>query len=393
MAKKHDQLYDKTKIQIMMKKEAVFYATILFSLKQSWEEDIPTAGVSPLRLLINPDWFISLSEKERIGLVLHEVLHVVLQHSLRVGTRNHKIFNKAGDYVINLILHDLGYEIPGGYGPPDGGLYNPDFKGMSTEQVYTAIYKDEMEKQKAQGSGGESEPIPGTGDDLETVSAKDKAAVTEKLNQTIQRAVVQAKRTQAGYGSIPGEVLIELEKFTNPKLPCAHILDNYMQNLSKGDYSWRRPNKYYAPDFYMPSLFNEQLMDICVAVDSSGSVSDEEFNYFISVINRIKTEYNPQKITVIDFDYQIRAVHTVTENTNVFKDISFSGRGGTAIEPVLAWADKNKPKLLLVFTDGDFYHPKKPNTLYPVVWLIHDDPKFEIDFGTVIHYDMDLHLR
>jgi predicted metal-dependent peptidase len=68
-------------------------------------------------------------------------------------------------------------------------------------------------------------------------------------------------------------------------------------------------------------------------------------------------------------------------------NVKFIGRGGTAIEPVMNWAAENKPKLLLIFTDGEFYSHTdeyKTNT----VFLIHNNPGFTSPYGKVIHYEI-----
>jgi predicted metal-dependent peptidase len=92
----------------------------------------------------------------------------------------------------------------------------------------------------------------------------------------------------------------------------------------------------------------------------------------------------PEKITVIQFDTEIKSVNEV-RNVRELMHINFTGRGGTLINPVLEWANKNKPQLLLVFSDGEFrfYDTEtKTNTL----WLIHGNPDFSAPFGKTIHY-------
>jgi len=95
----------------------------------------------------------------------------------------------------------------------------------------------------------------------------------------------------------------------------------------------------------------------------------------------------PQKITLLDFDTRIKNVQEITEETNIFKDLKFTGRGGTDITPVLEWSAKNNPTVLLVFTDGRFYIPDFKPTC-PVIWLIHGSHNFQPIFGKVINYEI-----
>jgi predicted metal-dependent peptidase len=63
----------------------------------------------------------------------------------------------------------------------------------------------------------------------------------------------------------------------------------------------------------------------------------------------------------------------------------FEGRGGTLIEPVIDWANQNKPQLLLVFTDG-FFRFNDAKTKINTVWLIHGNERFHAPYGKTIHY-------
>ena len=133
-------------------------------------------------------------------------------------------------------------------------------------------------------------------------------------------------------------------------------------------------------------MFSEKLMDIAIAVDASGSVSDDDFKVFVSETHGILKMMKPDKITLIQFDQNIKSVDTIS-NIRDLMNVKFIGREGTSIEPVMNWADKHKPKLLLVFTDGEFnfYNTDyKTNT----VFLIHNNPQFKSPYGKVIHYEI-----
>ena len=133
-------------------------------------------------------------------------------------------------------------------------------------------------------------------------------------------------------------------------------------------------------------MFSEKLMDLAIAVDASGSVTDDDFLVFVSETMGILKMMKPDKITLIQFDKVIKSVNEI-KNVQDLMNVKFVGRGGTRIEPVMNWARENKPKLLLVFTDGEFSFYKddyKTNT----VFLIHNNPGFKSPYGKVIHYDI-----
>ncbi len=111
-----DELLEKSKIQLLCKKDAVFLSTIVCSLDFQWDNTIRTACTNGLFMKISPDFFTDLPEAQRVTLLAHEADHVALRHMVRVGERNFRLFNMAADYVINLGLKDAGYA------PIDGWL-------------------------------------------------------------------------------------------------------------------------------------------------------------------------------------------------------------------------------------------------------------------------------
>ena len=357
----------KVKIRLMMDRASIFYATILFSLKTIFKDDLPTAATDGIHLYINPTWFLSLTVNQRLGLVVHEVLHVALNHMTRKGTRDHQSFNIAGDHVINLALLKAGYELP------PGGVHNKKYENMNTEQVYAAVHK-------------EPAPPDFQGDIIYCPDDQTKA-VSSQVTNIIMRAAV-ATKASGGIGNLPAEIGIALEKAINPKLPWNQILANYLSEFNADDYTMRRLNRKYFPEFYMPTLYSEAICDLAIAVDTSGSVSSREFSYFIHEIDQIRKTMKPKKMSIIDFDTKIKKVHDIDDTVNILTDIKFSGRGGTDILPLMSWAAKNKPEVLLIFSDGEFDLPGSLPQI-SLIWLIHGNYPFKPKSGRVIRYEIE----
>lgn len=357
--------YDKAKIGLMAKPDTTFFTTIVFSLKLIWDRCIPTAATDGSSIRMNPDFFMSLLPDERIFLIVHEAMHVALLHMLRLADREHRKWNKACDHYINLMLIERGFKMP------QNGLADSKYKGLSSDEIYALL----------------PDPPP---DDSFILDLEPNIAPVDSITQDIQdiliRAAMQSKMHGDAPGSIPGDIEIFLNKLLNPKLPWQRILQKYIQNLSKHDYSWRKPNRRFFPNHYLPSMFSEKLMDIAIAIDSSGSVSDDDFKVFVSETHGILKMMKPDKITLIQFDKVIKSVDNIGSIRDLM-NVKFIGRGGTRIEPVMEWAKENQPKLLLVFTDGEFnfYNTGyKTNT----VFLIHNNPRFESPYGKVINYEI-----
>jgi predicted metal-dependent peptidase len=370
------------KITLMMGKQTTCYTTVVFSLKQKITEEIPTAATDGRELLINPDFFMNLSPNERLTLLAHEALHVLLDHMHRKGTRDHKLWNVAGDYVINNSLKQAQYAIP------KGGLVDSKYDGMTTEQVYIILNKKTDQQKKDLFNQCKDGSL--NGNDITYPDQVDPAdAVTQdEVTSVILRAMTQAKAMGQPPGSLPSEVDIELQKTLNPPLPWHIILQNYLTSFAKEDFTFRKANRRFLPDHYLPTAHSEAVCNIAIAVDISSSVSDHEFDVFIGKIAEIQAMMKPEKITIVSFNTQITGTQVLTVEDNPLTKLKFKGRGGTAIAPVLDWLADNKPTVALIFTDGEFDQVEPKDKSIPMVWLIHNAPHWKTKYGRVINYNV-----
>ncbi len=362
---------DKTKIHLMTKSDSAFFATLCFSMKHVWSEDIPTAACNGREILWNPDFFLNLSNnEERLFLMLHETMHAAYLHMdpIRINNRYSTKWNIACDHVINLQLIARGFTMPTG---DNKGHADPKYKGMSVEEVYNLL--------------PDSKDQPSMADLLTPVENLE--ALQEEMQNVLIRAVTQSKISGDKPGTVPGDIEIILDKLLNPKLPWKRILQKYMQKFNKNDYTFKRPNRRFFPQYYLPSVLSESMIDITIAVDTSCSVTDSEFLQSISEAGSILKNLKPEKITLLQFDTDIKAVDTLT-NMRDLMDLKFTGKGGTNIAPVISWVNDNKPKLLLIFSDGYFKFTNKTQSNIDTIWLIHGHPKFSAPWGKTIHYDL-----
>lgn len=368
---------DKAKIALMSRADSAFFTHVCFSLKHKVEFTIPTAATDGLNIYFNPHFFMSLTAAEQLFLLIHESMHVAYLHFERLMGRDRDIFNQAADHVINLML------IAKGFSMPACGLADPRFVGMSTEQVYTILAREKQQQmpQPTNGMGNDLLPPP---------DGMTPQEVMAKVENIVVQAAIRSKQEGDKAGTIPGELQIHLDALLNPKLPWQRILSRYMQAKAKNDYSWRKPNRRYFPQYHLPTLYSENLISLAIAVDTSGSVSDSEFQYMVSEVASIFKMMKPEHITLLQFDTQIKSVNKL-RNIRDLLGCKFTGRGGTKIEPVMQWAEEHRPQVLLIFTDGGF---RNPSVAYPqaiqnnTLWLIHDNPHYTGPFGKTVNYEM-----
>ena len=360
----HEDALSKAKILLMTKPNSVFFTTLCFSLRHRFSDEVPTASTDGVEVTYSPEFFMSLSPEERVFLLLHETMHCAYLHMLRLGEMNPRKWNIAADHVINLQLIERGYKMP------EGGLADPRYTGLSAEEVYKLLPDD---------------PPPPPMEDLKEPTEPPEQT-KGNMQDALVRAALQSKMAEDRPGTIPGEIEIFLDRLLNPKLPARKILHKYLNAYTKNDYSFRKPNRRFFPQHYLPTLYSENLGDIAIAVDTSGSVTDEEFQQFISETAGILRMMKPTKISFIQFDTAIKSVNEVRSVKDLM-DIQFTGRGGTVITEVIDWINQNKPQVTLVFTDGEFRF-RGENTRNDVIWLIHNNTRFSSPFGKVIHYEL-----
>lgn len=353
-----DKILSQAKITLLTK-GAVFFSTILFNLKIKWNSNIPTACIDGITLTINEQFFESLNPNQRVFLLAHEVSHVALNHINRREDRDPVKYNKAGDYVINLILVNSGYEfIP-------EGLLDYKYSNLTTEQVYDLLEDDEQ---------------PYNCDIIEGDSSN-----STQIEEILIKAIAASKLANESIGSITGESERILNELINPVLPWNELLQNYMDSFIKEDYSYRKPNRRYTDIIIiMPSLYSEGIESIIFAVDCSGSVSEEDFNKGIIEFNSIKEKLNPNQTHLITFDTKIKNTYVFQRDESI-EDLKFVGWGGTILQPVFDYANEVNPTTLVVFSDlycGVI--DEEPN--YPVIWICFNNPTATVNFGELIHY-------
>jgi predicted metal-dependent peptidase len=374
-----EQALSKAKIRLMARPDSAFFTTLCFSLKHLWDNNVPTAGANMMTQTVrwNPRFFMSLNPEEQVFLMLHESLHIAYMHMLRKGGREHKLFNIAADHVINLQLMERGFVMPSG---KNRGHADIKFKGMSAEQVYDILLKEQPNpppdfESDIEGEGGDGNAPPMTD------------AAKREIEDILVRASIQSRLSQDKPGTIPGEIQLFLDKLIDPKLPWDRVLARFLTNFSKDDYSMRKPNRRFLPRYYMPTLWSESLMDLEMWFDMSASVSDDDAKAFAGGLARVMKQFKPKKIALGQFDTQVKSLDIVTNMADLHR-VKFHGRGGTDIGPVLHQIIGRKPQCALIFTDGEFNWPKMAYPKTPVIWLIHNNPTFVAPFGKVIHYTL-----
>ena len=352
----------KAKIEVMSK--SVFISTIALSIKHIISDKVSTAATNGTTIWYNPKFIENLSIQEFAGLICHECWHIAFQHLFRRENRDPLIYNAAADYVINNMLIAAGFSIPA------GGLINTKYHDMSTEQVYDELMKNQQQsKDDAAGMMKDLSDAP-----EEAQTDKEGNALSEQERQQAVQDIIVKANTQAilagqDPGDLPGEVSRILKELVDPKLPWEALLTRFVDNTIKSDYTWARKNRRFKE--YLPSMRTGGLAHLTFAIDTSGSVSDEDLKELLSEIQGIRDVFCPEKMTIIDCDSRINHIHEVDSSTNIM-DLEFTGGGGTQFRPVLDYVNDHPTQALIYFTDL-YGNTDLDEVDYPILWICNSD--------------------
>lgn len=400
-----EKLYESACVKLFTKKQAMFISTILYAHKVEFTDAIDTACTDGRTMLISPTFFTKLNAEERVFLIAHECWHPALDHLTRRGERDPQMWNAACDYFINDLL------ISNGYIMPKGGLHDTQYKDMTADQIYEKLKQKQDKnpgaktpqcvigqdiKEPTKESEGMSKPDSGNdgnsgkGNSPANDENGNGMSPAESLEAHMARVLQKALMTHDMYGgtsagNIPGSIRTKIKDLFEPKLPWYSILRNYMDAFIKDDYSYRRPNKRFYPDVYLPTLCGEGIEEIAWAFDISGSVTDDQIKRFNSEVAHVQEALNPRKTTIVSFDTRIHDEFEFNEDEEL-GGLEFTGRGGTCLKCVFKYFRKRNPKVLIVFSDLECSSiTEKPP--YPVVWICIGNPTAKVNFGKLIHID------
>lgn len=366
---------DKTKSTVFLGNNAAFLGSIMCSLNFIWSREVPTAATDSVSLWWNPEFFMGLDPEARKTVLLHELWHAARLHTVRIETRDPKIWNYACDIRIN---NDLERE-----GSKFIGIENcwkdqtVDANGIHAEEdIYDDLMKNAIQPPPTGSFGGGE----GDGDMVPMDTGQKQAAINN-----VVKAVQQAKASGQAAGSIPGGIEEMLNKFLEPIIPWQTVLMQFFTDLLHEDYTWKRPNRRFE-DMYLPSRFTDdgRLEHLLYCLDVSGSISQSDVLRFNSEVKFIQEVLKPQKLTLLQFDTRITDVKEFREE-DPFDEIKVIGRGGTSFVPVREYIQKHKPTAAVIFSDM-YCDPMEPLDYdIPVIWVAIGNRNATVPFGKLIH--------
>lgn len=334
---------------------------------------------------LDPDYFESLSQAERAGLILHEIYHKFRGHFYRMGKRDRDLWNQAADYQINSDIKKLQ---PSGIDISKFWLYDPKYEDMSVEGIYHRLLAENPTsgvnmQGDGDGQGGGSKGIPGMSP-IKDVSEID-ADEVPKFQQANEKARERALAFGKQAGTMPGflEQQIEAERATS--LPWHEIVRNKLVKSHTGSPTYRRINNRRSTATILRPIRRQVVPGtVDVIVDTSGSVI-HIFGKLLGIMSEVTMNMR-QMVRIISVDTAVRKIEEFPAGCPV-EDFELKGGGGTSFAPGF---DVVSPATDTVIYLTDGYCGTYPDyiPIQEVVWLVLDGPSnFNPPFGRVIHIE------
>jgi predicted metal-dependent peptidase len=346
-----------------------------------------TAATDGRNLFYSRPFFEKLSNKEVEFVVAHEILHNVFDHIARTEGRNRKIWNAAIDYCVNgqLIRDRIGDS------PKSINIFH-DTKhyGKSAEQIYDEIYDEEDGKELDSLGQLLDEHIDWEGDSNGKSRPQYSKEELKKIRDEVREAAIAAAQA-AGAGNTPAEVQRMIKELTEPKMNWRQILRQQIQSTIRSDYTFARPSrKGWHTGAILPGMQFDETIDICIAIDMSGSISDDQAKDFLTEIKGIMDEYKDYNIKVWCFDTKVYNEQDFDSyGGNDIIEYEPMGGGGTEFDANWEYMKERdiNPKKFIMFTDGYPWGSWGDENYCDTVFIIHGNNTIVPPFGTYAYYD------
>lgn len=396
---------------------------------------VKTMATDGKHLFYNAEFTLELDDEELICIIAHEGYHCVYRHHVRMGTRDLKRWNYATDYVINYDLVRMGFKLP------SWALYDPQYAGLSAEEVYEMLPADfnppqqgpaandnqgqpqpsqgqgnqkadnkgqgkgkgkgQGKPEQGQSSGGSGQPSQpqvksedpgGMGGVIPPVPVWDETGLAEenaRWERIAKQAVAVSKAENAG--TLPGTLERLMQDLNKPRIDWQSKLQRFIDNSISKDYAWTKPNKRFLhTGLIIPGLVPDKLQHIVAFMDTSGSVTNQLVSKYSVELQALMDEGHCDKLTVIYTDTVIQRVEEFTRGDEV--KLHPKGGGGTDFTNAFKYFSREcyDASVILFFTDLIVSRwGAEPGV--PVLWLVYGDSRFyeqrakKVPFGECVH--------
>lgn len=376
----------KNHIALMRHPETALYSGVIMAGESHVSDEFFTAYTDGLNKKYSARFIEKLNDEELRALILHENLHVALMHIPRhkdLMNENRLLANVAMDIVVNNIINRLSDKKLCKL--PEGGIFDPHYDGWSVREIY-----NDLKKQNEGNGSGEGEVIVivnGKAHSTEGSDEHDAKGTEGKTPEEMKELEEKIGKALREGGMLAGRLGTkmprELEESLVSPVDWRKELQEYIKTSVRGadELTWRRFNRsLLANDILAPSVESETITEVLFAVDTSGSIGDEDLAAVATQIAAACETCRPEKVRVLWWDTHVHGeqVFAVDDYDNIRKLLKPQGGGGTRVSCVSEYIVKNKlaPDCAVILTDGYLEDNIQWAATVDTLWLVKGNNRF-----------------
>jgi len=400
-----EQRLSKAVVDIMANPKYVALAGVMMIGDRYIADDIPTACTNGRDEMYGRAFVDELTDAELRFLILHETYHKLYRHLTtwkHLYDESPQLANMACDYVINCKITDDNTD--GFAVMPEIGLMDIKYRGWDSARVYDDLkQKHEEQQQQQDGSGGSGTPQDGNGtpqdgsgmpqdvgmdshdwEGAQALTGEEQRELARDIDEAIRQGAMAAGKLGTGDNR-------DLAELLEPQIDWREVLREFITDTCTGsDYStWARPNRRYRSlGVYLPSGISEQVGELVVAIDTSGSIGSRELSAFLTEVKSICDTVHPSKVRLLYWDTRVCAdeEYELHELDGLIASTKPAGGGGTMVECVPEYLRDNgiSPQAAIILTDG-YLGGSWGTWTCPTLWTILDNRSATSDVGKTVH--------
>ena len=366
-------------------------------------------------LYINPTEFDILPLEQRLGVLKHEMLHILNGHVKRQGEREHKTWNYATDCAINQLIEREHLPVYGVF--PENLIKGGVPENETSETYYEYLKQDQKQNPQQQqdkcpncggsgecdnsgneyqdsngsGQGEESNECPtckGSGQSQEAGEGQPrpiddhsmwgKSQGNEDLQKDITKNMIEKSisETQKSRGNIPNQISSYLELHSRKsEVNWKKVLKGIVGNKKVGKRSTiMRRDRRMPHRSDLRGKTKDRMFNLLVVSDVSGSVSDEALLSLWGEVRHI-CDVTKTAVDLIQVDTNPMEPEKLDKKTKI---VDRKACGGTVLAPAIEMAEKHNIDYQAVVVTTDGYISESDVEAYKrtgrkVIWLIEKD--------------------
>lgn len=394
-----------------------FYSAIAIKLPGRCSPEVETFATNGKEIIYNPEFINTLPEREIVGVIAHEIMHVALLHHCRKGNRDHQRWNLACDLAINSIIIESGLSLPSCAVIAGVGKFAKMAPGKMAEQYYNELDDsqsgdkpddqpgngpgDKPDDQKSGGPGDKpsdqsgDQPSDKPGDQPGSGAGSDQSgdkpgsgagsggpkpakkqggnggfgevleAPSPKEAEAEARALV-AMASEMCRGNMPGGVRNAIDS-VRPSVDWRKILQDLLTRKVRQDYVYTRPSRRASAGVILPILGGKACPKVAVLIDTSGSINHKTVSEFVAEIKSFRDNAKSDVVLIMHHVHAYSITEISPEDEFVLPPVL---TGGTSHVDPIHKALVAEAEIIVALTDCHSVYPDDPNV--DVIWVRYD---------------------